>query len=115
MNISKLKTSRHREQELEQLSPFELKDSLINLASDQQQKPVRTMLNAGRGNSNWIATTPREAFFKLGQFGIDECRLAMNNSVGMAGIPQKSGIAKRFEDFLQANAQQPGVELLKNI
>lgn len=115
MNISKLKTSRHREQELEHLSPFELKDSLINLASDQQLKPVRTMLNAGRGNPNWIATTPREAFFKLGQFGIEECRLAMNNSVGMAGIPQKSGIAKRFEDFLQANAQQPGVELLKNI
>lgn len=40
MNISKLKTSRHREQELEQLSPFELKGSLINLASDQQLKPV---------------------------------------------------------------------------
>lgn len=65
------------------------------------------MLNAGRGNPNWIATTPREAFFKLGQFGIEECRLAMNNSVDMAGVPQKSGIAKRFEDFLQANAQQP--------
>lgn len=114
-NKYKLKTSRKREQQLEQLSPFELKDNLINLASDQHKKPVKTMLNAGRGNPNWIATTPREAFFALGQFGIEECRLAMDNPVGMAGIPQKKGIGNRFEAFLKKNINTPGVDLLKKI
>ena len=115
MNISKLKTSRHREQELEQLSPFELKDNLIKLASDKQRKSVGTMLNAGRGNPNWIATTPREAFFTLGQFGLQECRLSMNKTADMAGIPQKQGIAKRFEAFLENNKNLAGIDLLANI
>lgn len=111
----KLKTSRKKEQLLEQLSPFELKDNLISLASDQQKKPVKTMLNAGRGNPNWIATTPREAFFTLGKFAIAECKLALNHPSGMAGIPQKKGIAKRFETFFQENAKEPGIDLLQNI
>ena len=115
MDISKLKTSRKREQQLEQLSPFELKDNLISLASDQQKKPVKTMLNAGRGNPNWTATIPREAFFALGQFGVEECRLAMNQQVGLAGIPQKKGIGKRFHAFLDKNKNTAGVELLKGI
>lgn len=115
MDIDKLRTSRKREQQLEQLSPFELKDNLIALASDQQKKPVKTMLNAGRGNPNWTATVPREAFFALGQFGIEESKRAMNKPSGLSGIPQIDGIAKRFEDFLEKNKQQPGAELLKGL
>lgn len=111
----KLKTTRKKEQQLESLSPFELKDNLISLASDQQKKPVKTFLNAGRGNPNWIATTPREAFFTLGLFGIEECRLAMNNPVGMAGIPQKKDISKRFNAFLKTNSNAPGIKLLQEI
>lgn len=113
MDIDKLKTSRRREQQLEQLSPFELKDNLIKLASDQQKKPVKTMLNAGRGNPNWTATIPREAFFALGQFGVKECKRPMAKPEGLSGIPQKEGIAKRFEEYLETNKQMPGVELLK--
>lgn len=112
MDISKLKTSRRREQELELLSPFELKDSLISLASNPS---AATMLNAGRGNPNWITTTPREAFFTLGTFALQECRLGFDNLVGMAAIPQQKGIAKRFEVFLKNNSLAPGAELLKNI
>ncbi|MDR2947654.1 MAG: aspartate 4-decarboxylase [Prevotella sp.] len=115
MDIDKLRTSRKREQQLEQLSPFELKDNLIALASDQQKKPVKTMLNAGRGNPNWTATVPREAFFALGQFGIEESKRAMNKPSGLSGIPQIDGIAKRFEDFLEKNKQQPGAELLRGL
>ena len=114
MDIQKLKTSRRREQQLEQLSPFELKDNLISLASDQQKEPVKTMLNAGRGNPNWTATIPREAFFSLGQFGVEECRRAMNLSSGLSGIPQIEGIAKRFEAFLK-NDKLPGISLLKGM
>lgn len=115
MDISKLSTSRKREQQLEQLSPFELKDNLISLASAQKKRPTRTMLNAGRGNPNWTAAVPREAFFTLGQFGVQECKRPMNNPSGIAGIPQKAGIAKRFEDFLNNNKQLPGIELLKGV
>ncbi len=122
MNIEKLKTSRRREAQLEQLSPFELKDSLINLATEHQNECSKkiadcstSMLNAGRGNPNWTATVPREAFFTLGQFGIEECKKNMQHDSGIAGVPKKSGIAKRFEDFLTNNSQLPGVALLKGL
>ena len=62
------------EKEMEKISPFELKDRLIELADESIRRMMRTMLNAGRGNPNWIATLPREAFFLLGKFGIAECR-----------------------------------------
>ena len=41
------------------LSPFELKNHLIELA---QSRNDRMMLNAGRGNPNFLATLPRNAF-----------------------------------------------------
>ncbi|MDR1755801.1 MAG: bifunctional aspartate transaminase/aspartate 4-decarboxylase [Culturomica sp.] len=113
--MDKLKTTRRKEQELEQLSPFELKDNLIKLAADKDKKPARAMLNAGRGNPNWIATIPREAFFLLGQFGVAECRLPMEKPEGVAGIPQTKGIAKRFEAFLEKSRTQPGADLLKQL
>lgn len=115
MDISKLSVTRRRQHELEQLSPFELKDNLIKLATEEQQKSTKTMLNAGRGNPNWVATTPREAFFTLGSFSLAECRRVMDNPVGMAGIPQKEGIAARFELFLKDNQGKPGVELLEKV
>ena len=51
------------EKKMENISPFELKNRLIDMADESLKKTARTMLNAGRGNPNWIATTPREAFF----------------------------------------------------
>ena len=58
------------EKEMEKISPFELKNRLIELADESIRRSTRTMLNAGRGNPNWIATLPREAFFALGKFGL---------------------------------------------
>ena len=101
------------EKEMEKVSPFELKNRLIELADESIKKIAHTMLNAGRGNPNWIATLPREAFFTLGKFGIEECRRIMELPEGIAGIPQKAGIAQRFEQFLIDNADAPGIELLK--
>ena len=54
------------------LSPFELKDELIHLAQKAENKVGRPMLNAGRGNPNWTAATPRQAFFTFGQFAVEE-------------------------------------------
>jgi aspartate 4-decarboxylase len=98
--------------ELEKLSPFELKDKLIKLASEQARASTRAMLNAGRGNPNWIATTPREAFFALGQFGIAEAKRVWDEP-DLGGMPQKQGIGQRFTAFLERNASLPGVALLR--
>ncbi len=98
---------------MESISPFELKNKLIEMADESIKKIAHTMLNTGRGNPNWIATTPREAFFLLGKFGLEECRRVMYLPEGIAGIPQKDGIAARFETFLKTNHSQPGAELLK--
>ena len=114
-NLPKIKTTRKTEQLLEQMSPFELKNNLIALAGHQTDKSSHAMLNAGRGNPNWIATTPREAFFLLGKFGMEECRLAMDYKEGLAGIPGQQGIAKRFEKFLADNKDTAGNCLLAEL
>lgn len=101
------------EQNLSKISPFELKNRLINLANESVRKQAHMMLNAGRGNPNWIATTPREAFFTLGWFGLEECRRTLDLPEGFAGLPEKEGIASRFEDFLKKNEKQPGSAMLK--
>lgn len=98
---------------METISPFELKNKLIEMADESIKKIAHTMLNAGRGNPNWIATEPREAFFLLGQFGLCECRRVFSSEEGIAGIPQKTGIAARFETFLKDNKKTPGADLLK--
>ncbi len=110
-----MKTSREKERKLENLSPFELKNSLIDLASEANHRFSNSMLNAGRGNPNWIATFPREAFFTLGLFGIEECRRVKNKDSGRAGTPKKKNIGSRFEAFLDENPDLPGINLLKNI
>ena len=81
----------------EALSPFEIKDELINLAKSTSKRTQAAFLNAGRGNPNWVATTPREGFFLLGQFAITESKRVMGHAAGIGGMPQAKGIAGRFE------------------
>ncbi len=108
-----MKTSRAEQKRLESLSPFELKDTLISLANDNTRQTDIAYLNAGRGNPNWIATEPREAFFLLGKFALAESRLDFDEWEGIGGMPQKKGIAARFEKFLDTNRKEPGASLLK--
>jgi len=110
----KLKTSRERQRELGQLSPFELKDFLISLAKETSRQNAQTMLNAGRGNPNWIATEAREAFFLLGKFAIGECRRIRDDKI-LAGMPAKQGIAQRFQLFLDLNRNEPGANFLREV
>ena len=113
MNPTKPKlVTRTQEKALEILSPFELKNNLIQLAEEHTRKGVAQMLNAGRGNPNWVCTTPREAFFTLGRFGIEESKRAINVP-DTGGMPQKQGIAKRFIEFLDRNSDAPGIKLLR--
>ncbi len=62
------------------------------MADESLKKTARTMLNAGRGNPNWIATTPREAFFLLGQFGLEECRRIMNLPEASQAFPKSPAL-----------------------
>lgn len=108
----KSEVSKDFEQQMSKISPFELKNRLINMADESVRKLAHTMLNAGRGNPNWIATTPREAFFLLGKFGLQECRRTFSLPEGFAGLPQKEGIAQRFEAFLKEETEAAGADLL---
>ncbi|TMA77861.1 MAG: bifunctional aspartate transaminase/aspartate 4-decarboxylase [Deltaproteobacteria bacterium] len=110
--VEKKRTSRAEQKALLALSPFELKDKLISLATESVQASAAQMLNAGRGNPNWICTTPREAFGTLLTFAIGESRRTIQ--IPDAGLmPTKDGIADRFADFLHANPDAPGAKLLR--
>jgi len=97
------------EKKYERLSPFELKNKLISMAKSNAE---RTMLNAGRGNPNWIAVEPREAFLQLGLFAMEESK---RNELrdGFGSPAQKEGIEKRFEEFCKKNTSADGISFLK--
>lgn len=96
------------------ISPFEFKNRLIELANGENEKTARILLDAGRGNPNWTASTPREAFFTFGLFAVDETKKDINNG-DLAGMPKKNGIYNRFKEFIDKNNILPGTELLKKI
>src|SRR5215470_12011457 len=96
----------------EALSPFEIKDELISLAKKTSRTTQSAFLNAGRGNPNWIATTPREGFFLLGQFAITESKRVMELPAGVGGMPQAAGIANRLDAWLAKHADMPGATFL---
>lgn len=99
--------------DLNSLSPFELKDLFIKAAKASSKASNAAMLNAGRGNPNWIATEPREAFMLLMKFGLAESRRSRDErSIGLAGMPAMEGCGKRLRAFLSANRREPGADLL---
>lgn len=99
----------------EALGPFEIKNELIELAKEVSRTTQSAFLNAGRGNPNWIATTPREGFFLLGQFAITESKRVMEQSPGIGGMPQAKGIAHRLEGWLAQHADMPGASFLSEM
>jgi aspartate 4-decarboxylase len=110
MDVMNLKT-------FEKLSPFEIKDELINLAKKTSRTTQSAFLNAGRGNPNWIATTPREGYFLLGQFAVSESKRVMEHSAGLGGMPQAQGISGRLENWLRLaqHADSPGAAFLASM
>ena len=94
------------------LSPFELKNTLIDVAAHGR---AAAMLNAGRGNPNFLATVPRFGFLELGQFAMSESEhywAYMPEGVG--GFPRREGIEGRFDTFIHANAHRQGVPFLRS-
>ncbi|OLB29632.1 MAG: aspartate 4-decarboxylase [Acidobacteria bacterium] len=99
----------------ETLSPFEIKDELIKLAKKTSRTTQSAFLNAGRGNPNWIATTPREGYFLLGQFAITESKRVMEHPAGIGGMPRAQGIAGRLEAWLAKHSDMPGASFLSQM
>ena len=96
----------------EHMSPFEIKDELIRLAKAGTEKSAATMLNAGRGNPNWIATKPRDAFFTLGHFALTESRQVKDHPAGLGGMPAREGIGARLQAWIAMNGNLPGAAYL---
>lgn len=102
--------SRIEEKRYEVLSPFELKNKLISMARSHDEK---MMLNAGRGNPNWVTMIPRKGFFQLGIFAVEESERKPHRP-RLGGPPEKEGISNRFEQFLKKNSNLPEVKFLKD-
>ena len=95
-------------EKLSSLSPFELKDALIKVASAGD----RLMLNAGRGNPNFLATTPRHGFFQFGLFAMTEAERSYVYMDDVGGFPQSEGIEARFEIFTNTHRNVLGVRFI---
>lgn len=103
---------RDGERRLERLSPFELRTSLLALGTEEHRRAARPLLDAGRGNPNFLAAAPREAFFQLGLFAVEDARSAGRWSSELVAQPEQVGIAGRLRDWLADRADAPGAGLL---
>ncbi|MGB8698231.1 MAG: bifunctional aspartate transaminase/aspartate 4-decarboxylase [Thermosynechococcaceae cyanobacterium] len=92
------------------LSPFQLKDQLVQLATSHSE---RMMLNAGRGNPNWLATIPRAGFFQLGLFAVEKSQQVLSRE-HLGGIPQLEGVAQQLQNFLAQRSHMPGIFFLQD-
>jgi aspartate 4-decarboxylase len=96
----------------ESLGPFEIKNELAALAQQAGAQLGVSYLNAGRGNPNWVALEPRDAYFLLGQFAVSECRRVIDLPPGLGGMAKMPGIASRLSDWVTAHADLPGAAVL---
>lgn len=102
------------EESLGAMSPFEVKNLLVKMAKKGDEGTTRTLLNAGRGNPNWITTLPREAFFLLGAFAMRKARRTMDEpDFDLAGMPAREGAAARFLAFLDEHGREKPAQFLK--
>ena len=87
------------------LSPFELKNKLI----DRAQHAPKTFLNAGRGNPDFLNTLARRGFAKLMEFAVDTC-VELEANIALRPVP--SGIHEALLRWLQSESSE-GAAFLK--
>ena len=99
------------------MSPFEVKNELIETANEACEKSKKEgkggyVLNAGRGNPNFLNVSVRHAFCYLSLFVTDLAEEYLHTThLGLR--PKKEGIAKRLNEFLDKNKGKEGVDFLK--
>lgn len=96
---------------LVQESPFEIKNLLIQKAQDACAKSGCSILNAGRGNPNFLNTAVRKSFALLTLFAAD---MAQEGSVVMdVGYRRtKAGMSKSLQEFLKKHQGSSGAAFL---
>lgn len=81
-------------------SPFEIKNRLIEMAEDACAKSDCTMINAGRGNPNFLNTTVRKALSLLTLFAAEAAdELGPAQDTGLRVAPK--GLAKSLSNFIR--------------
>lgn len=94
-----------------QMSPFEIKNVFISMAEKSAKKKKTQMLNAGRGNPNFLNTTVREGFSHLNTFAAEFAgRQTPKKHLGIR--PAKKGAAKTLDKWL-AKQKGEGARFLK--
>lgn len=107
--------TREFEEKLSQMSPFEIKGTLIDFAELDARCSTATFLNAGRGNPNWLLSYPRKAFFLLGQFAMEEAdRVKYDDEWGIVASPTQGGCAERFVKFLDDHKDDIAAKVLRH-
>lgn len=86
------------ENKLEMLGAFEINFDMLKLAKNNEKNC--TLLNAGRGNPNWINTQSRLAFARLLEWGVFESKKTMDLE-NMAGYTLQNGMYDRFIDYIK--------------
>ena len=93
------------------LSPFEFKDRLLAIARSHAD---RMMLNAGRGNPNFLALAPRRAFLQLGEFALQEAERSYSYlSSGYGGLPENRGMMQRFDTWMHSHEDAKGMRFIQ--
>ena len=86
------------EQQLQkEIGAFEITANQRKLAKDNEAG--YSVLDAGRGNPNWINTQARYAMTRFSDFATRECELDMSQG-SMAGHARQEGIGERFDALM---------------
>ena len=85
-------------------STFELQAAIVAAARASGQP----LLDAGRGQPNWLATEPRAGFFRLGELAVAEAAAASPHPL-WGEAPPAAGIARRITDALDDDAARLAV------
>ncbi len=98
------------------LSPFEVRRILFGLAEEGFQlcidrKEPAKILNAGRGNPNFLNTTVRKGYAHLCHFGAEYVQHGNPDHLGSR--PTKDGISGKLNAFLRDRKEDGGVRFLK--
>lgn len=88
---------RQQEIELERFGAFEVGKRMLTLAHHHHHN--NRILNAGRGNPNWINTKARLAMARLIEFGVSESNRTICSG-DMGGYVEEEKIGERFRQFV---------------
>lgn len=97
--------------DIESLNPFELNAYLEGLVKDDDE--AKQWLNAGRGNPNWTASVPREAYYILGEFATKETLRHEEDIIG-SKIKDEKGRVERLQALLERKKSK-GADFLKDL